>query len=242
MALIKPRTPSGVMELLPKDQLAFQRMLDAIRGVYERFGFQPIETPVMEYTDVLLTKSGGETEKQVYFVQSTGDREQGREPELALRFDLTVPLARYVAEHEQELQFPFRRYQIQRVYRGESAQRGRYREFYQCDIDVIDRDTLSLQFDAEIPVVIHQTFSDLAFGSFTIKINNRKILNGFLSGLGITRPEQRALALREVDKLDKLEPAQVRCILVSERVGLPETAADRLLALTATRGSNAEVL
>ena len=144
--MIKPRTPPGVMELLPRDQIAFQRMLDTIRRNFERFGFLPVETPVFELTDVLLTKSGGETEKQVYFVQSTGALEQGGDgmPELALRFDLTVPLARYVAEHEHDLAFPFRRYQIQRVYRGERAQRGRFREFYQCDIDVIGKDALSL--------------------------------------------------------------------------------------------------
>jgi histidyl-tRNA synthetase len=125
------------MELLPRDQIAFQRMLDVIRRNFERYGFLPVETPVFELSDVLLTKTGGETERQVYFVQSTGSLEQGGQPDLALRFDLTVPLARYVAEHEHELAFPFRRYQMQRVYRGERAQRGRFREFYQCDIDVI---------------------------------------------------------------------------------------------------------
>ena len=153
--MIKPRTPPGVMELLPRDQIAFQRMLDTIRQVFERFGFLPVETPVMELSEVLLTKSGGETERQVYFVQSTGALEKSGEglPELALRFDLTVPLARYVAEHEHELAFPFRRYQMQRVCRGERAQRGRFREFYQCDIDVVGKDVLSTRFDAEIPAV-----------------------------------------------------------------------------------------
>src|ERR1043166_8108794 len=136
---VEPRTPPGVLELLPPQQLAFQHMLDTIRHGFERFGFLPVETPAFELTRVLLTKSGGETEKQVYFVQSTGALKQadGELPELALRFDLTVPLARYVAEHEHELNFPFRRYQIQRVYRGERQQHGRYREFYQCDTDVI---------------------------------------------------------------------------------------------------------
>ena len=134
--MIKPRTPAGVMELLPREQIAFQRMLDVIRRNYERFGFLPVETPVFELSDVLLTKSGGETERQVYFVQSTGALANAAEagdkslPEMAMRFDLTVPLARYVAEHEHELSFPFRRYQMQRVYRGERAQRGRFREFY----------------------------------------------------------------------------------------------------------------
>ena len=146
--LIKPRTPPGVMELLPREQIAFQRMLDTIRRNFERFGFLPVETPVIELSEVLLTKSGGETERQVYFVQSTGALDKAPKageamPELALRFDLTVPLARYVAEHEHDLAFPFRRYQMQRVYRGERAQRGRFREFYQCDIDVIGKDALS---------------------------------------------------------------------------------------------------
>src|SRR5688500_139455 len=149
------------MELLPREQIAFQRMLDAIRRTFERFGFLPVETPVMELSEVLLTKSGGETERQVYFVQSTGALEKSLDksggegiPELALRFDLTVPLARYVAEHEHELAFPFRRYQMQRVYRGERAQRGRFREFYQCDLDVVGQDALSLRHDAEIPAVV----------------------------------------------------------------------------------------
>jgi histidyl-tRNA synthetase len=154
------------MELLPPDQIAFQRMLDTIRRNFERFGFLPVETPVMELSEVLLTKSGGETERQVYFVQSTGALEKAGDgmPELALRFDLTVPLARYVAEHEHDLAFPFRRYQMQRVYRGERAQRGRFREFYQCDIDVIGKDALSVRFDAELPAVIHAVFSELAIG------------------------------------------------------------------------------
>ena len=152
------------MELLPRQQIVFQRMMDTIRRGFELYGFLPIETPVFEVSDVLLSKSGGETEKQVYFVQSTGGLEQGHKPGLALRFDLTVPLARYVAEHEADLAFPFRRYQIQRVYRGERAQRGRYREFYQCDIDVIGKDTLPLAFDAEIPAVIHTLFSELEVG------------------------------------------------------------------------------
>jgi len=204
--LIKPRTTPGVMELLPRDQIAFQRMLDVIRRNYERFGFLPVETPVFELSEVLLsevllTKTGGETERQVYFVQSTGALEQGGQPELALRFDLTVPLARYVAEHEHDLAFPFRRYQIQRVYRGERAQRGRFREFYQCDIDVIGKDALSVRHDAEMPAVIHAVFSELEVGPFTIQLNNRKLLRGFLEGLGIDDAERQALVLREVDKL-----------------------------------------
>src|SRR4051812_41258456 len=175
---IQPRTPPGVHELLPPQQLAFQRMLDTIRRGFERFGFLPIETPAFELTDVLLTKSGGETEKQVYFVQSTGALKEGKTPEMALRFDLTVPLARYVAEHESKLNFPFRRYQIQRVYRGERNQRGRFREFYQCDIDVIGKDTLALAYDAEVPAVIFGIFAELGLGPFTIYLNNRKLLRG----------------------------------------------------------------
>ena len=200
---VAPRTPQGTLELLPAQQIAFQRMLDTIRRGFERFGYLPIETPTFELTDVLLTKTGGETEKQVYFVQSTGALEQGKTPELALRFDLTVPLARYVAEHEHELNFPFRRYQIQRVYRGERAQKGRFREFYQCDIDVIGKDTLPLAHDVELPALIHGVFSELAFGKFTIYINNRKLLRGLLEAKGVPADKQTAV-LHEIDRLRKI--------------------------------------
>src|SRR5687767_1773619 len=185
MALTPARTPRGLLELLPLEQVAFQRMLDVIRLNYERFGFLPVETPVFEHADVLLTKQGGETERQVYFVQSSGSAEKGERPDLALRFDLTVPLARYVAEHEAQLAFPFRRYQMQRVYRGERQQRGRFREFYQCDIDVIGKDALSVRYDAELPAIIYGIFRDLAVGPFTIQLNNRKLMRGFLEGLGV---------------------------------------------------------
>jgi histidyl-tRNA synthetase len=210
--LIKPRTPPGVLELLPREQIAFQRMLDTIRRTFERYGFLPVETPVMELTEVLLTKTGGETEKQVYFVQSTGSLQQAKAPELALRFDLTVPLARYVAEHEHDLAFPFRRYLIQRVYRGERAQKGRFREFYQCDIDVIGKDALSPRFDAEIPAVIAAVFQRFAIGDFTIQLNHRKLLRGFFEGLGI-EGERQMLVLRELDKLDKRGIDAVRATL-----------------------------
>src|ERR1700761_3000746 len=172
---VQPRTPQGVLELLPAQQIAFQRMLDAIRRGFERFGFLPVETPAFELADILLTKSGGETEKQVYFVQSTGalEKADGKRPELALRFDLTVPLARYVAEHEHELNFPFRRYQIPRAHRGERAQKGRYREFYQCDVDVIGKDSLSIAYDSELPALIHGIFEELGVGDFTIHFSNR---------------------------------------------------------------------
>ncbi|HAI59768.1 MAG TPA: histidine--tRNA ligase, partial [Xanthomonadaceae bacterium] len=210
--MIKPRTPPGVLELLPRDQIAFQRVLDVIRRNYERFGFLPVETPVFELTDVLLTKSGGETERQVYFAQSTGALEKKDDglPELALRFDLTVPLARYVAEHEHELAFPFRRYQMQRVYRGERQQRGRFREFYQCDIDVIGKDALSVRFDAEMPAVIHAVFSELGIGKFTIQMNNRKLMRGFFERLGVADGALQMSVLREVDKIDKRGADHVR--------------------------------
>jgi histidyl-tRNA synthetase len=221
----------GVMELLPLDQIAFQRMLDLIRQRYERFGFLPIETPAIELKDVLLTKTGGETERQLYFVQSTGSLEQGAEPDLALRFDLTVPLARYVAEHEGQLTFPFRRYQIQRVYRGESAQRGRFREFYQCDIDVVGKDALSMRYDAEMPAIIHSIFRDLGIGPFTIRLNNRKLLRELLAGIA---PEEQVALMHDLDKVDKRGADWVR-----ERFGARREVADRILALRGLRHAEA---
>jgi histidyl-tRNA synthetase len=239
MALTAARTMPGTMELLPLDQIAFQGMLDTIRRNFERFGFLPIETPVMEFTDVLLTKQGGETERQVYFVQSTGALEKsgGGLPELALRFDLTVPLARYVAEHEHDLTFPFRRYQIQRVYRGERAQRGRFREFYQCDIDVIGKDALSIRYDAEIPAVIYSVFRDLAIGPFTIWLNNRKLMRGFFESVGLADAEWQGLALREVDKLDKRGADYVRDTLMGEGFGLSASAVTKILEFVQIRSS-----
>ena len=238
--MITPRTASGTFELLPREQMVFQHMFDVIRRGYERFGFVPIETPVFELKDVLLTKSGGETEKQVYFVQSSGGLQQGHEVELALRFDLTVPLARYVAEHERDLAFPFRRYQMQRVYRGERAQRGRGREFYQCDIDVIGKDKLNPAYDAELPAIIVQIFEELKVGEFTIHFSNRKILRGLLSGYEITDEEKQKLILREIDKLDKIGAAKVREAMIT--LGLPDTASDALLRLIAHQGSKDEIL
>jgi len=241
MALTPARTMPGVLELLPLDQIAFQRMLDTIRRNYERFGFLPIETPVIEHSDVLLTKSGGETERQVYFVQSTGAlgaaAEKGGVPELALRFDLTVPLARYVAEHEHDLSFPFRRYQMQRVYRGERAQRGRFREFYQCDIDVIGKDSLSVRYDAEIPAVIYSVFRDLNIGAFTIQLNNRKLMRGYFENLGVSDAEQQMLVLREVDKLDKRGADYVRETLTGEAFGLSADVAEKILAFVQVRST-----
>jgi histidyl-tRNA synthetase len=225
------------MELLPREQIAFQRMLDTIRQSFESFGFLPVETPVMELSEVLLTKSGGETERQVYFVQSTGALEKQGEgmPELALRFDLTVPLARYVAEHEHDLVFPFRRYQMQRVYRGERAQRGRFREFYQCDIDVIGKDNLSVRHDAEIPAVIAAVFDALAIGDFTIQLNHRKLLRGYFEGLGIGDGGRQNAVLRELDKLDKRGEDAVRATLAGEGFDLDEAAVERLMAFSRVR-------
>jgi histidyl-tRNA synthetase len=242
MALTQARTMPGVLELLPLDQIAFQRMLDVIRRNYERFGFLPVETPVMEFSDVLLTKTGGETERQVYFVQSTGalnnaDKGDGV-PELALRFDLTVPLARYVAEHEHDLSFPFRRYQMQRVYRGERAQRGRFREFYQCDIDVIGKDGLSVRYDAELPAVIYSVFRELNVGAFTIQLNNRKLMRGFFESLGVVDGEQQTLVLREVDKLDKRGADYVRDTLIAEPFGLSAETAQKILAFVQVRSTS----
>src|ERR1700744_3626261 len=240
MAHIQPRTASGTLELLPREQMIFQHMIDVIRRGYERFGFVPIETPVFELKDVLLTKSGGETEKQVYFVQSTGGMQQGHEIDLALRFDLTVPLARYVAEHEHKLAFPFRRYQIQRVYRGERAQKGRFREFYQCDIDVIGKDKLDPAYDAEIPAIIVQIFEELKIGDFTIHFSNRKVLLGLLIGFGIDDPEKQKLILHEIDKFDKIGEEKVRAGIVA--LGLGDQHAAQVLQLIAHEGSKAEVL
>lgn len=243
MALTPARTMPGVLELLPLDQIAFQRMLDTIRRNYERFGFLPIETPVIEHSDVLLTKTGGETERQVYFVQSTGAlgaAEKGGVPELALRFDLTVPLARYVAEHEHDLSFPFRRYQMQRVYRGERAQRGRFREFYQCDIDVIGKDSLSVRYDAEIPAVIYSVFRELDIGAFTIHLNNRKLMRGYFENLGVADPEQQMLVLREVDKLDKRGAEYVRDTLTGEAFGLSAEATGKILDFVQVRSTSVD--
>ena len=241
------------MELLPRDQIAFQRMLDTIRRNYERFGFLPVETPVFELSEVLLTKSGGETERQVYFAQSTGALAKSADgaaaegsgsspgqalPELALRFDLTVPLARYVAEHEHELAFPFRRYQIQRVYRGERAQRGRFREFYQCDIDVVGKDALSIRFDAEILAVIHAVFSELGIGDFTVQLNNRKLMRGFFEGLGVAEGGRQMDVLREVDKLDKRGADYVRETLTGEGFGLAQDTVQKILDFVAVRSSS----
>lgn len=192
---VEPRTLSGFMELLPQDQIKFNEMLQTIRKTYELYGFLPQETPIIESSEVLLAKAGGETEKQIYSFKK-GDKD------LSLRFDLTVPLAKYVAQYYNELTFPYRRYQIGKVFRGERAQKGRYREFYQCDIDIIGDGKLSIINDAEIPSIIYTTFKNLGFSNFVIKINNRKILNGLFDELEISDKMTEILII--IDKLEKI--------------------------------------
>ena len=174
--IVKPSTLPGFLELLPQDQILFNKIKDTIRNTYEKYGFIPIDTPLIEKSEVLLAKGGGETEKQIYrFTKGYTD--------MSLRFDLTVPLARFVAQHFSDLTLPFRRYHIGKVYRGEKSQRGRFREFYQCDVDIIGNGKLSVIYDAEILSIIYSTFKNLGFEDFTIRINNRKILNGFFGSL-----------------------------------------------------------
>ena len=232
MAKMTPRTLSGFMELLPQPQQQMERMMQILRETYALYGFTPLDTPIIEASEVLLAKGGGETEKQIY-------RFQKGDADLALRFDLTVPLAKYVALHGGELSFPFRRYQIGKVYRGERAQRGRFREFYQADIDVIGDGKLDITNEAEIPSIIYQTFTRLGLKRFQIRVNNRKILNGFYAMLGLT--EQSGAIMRTVDKLDKIGADKVRELLLSD-CGLQEDQAAEILKFIAITGSNAEVL
>ena len=231
MEKIRPHTLSGFMELLPGPQTQLEAMMEILRRTYSLYGFTPLDTPAIEAADVLLAKGGGETEKQIY-------RFQKGDSDLALRFDLTVPLAKYVALHYGELSFPFRRYQIGKVYRGERAQRGRFREFYQADIDVIGDGKLDISNEAEIPSIIYKTFSQMGLRRFQIRVNNRKILNGFYAMLGLS--EQSGDIMRTVDKLDKIGAEKVRTLLVEE-CGLAEERADEILRFIAIRGTNAEV-
>ncbi len=226
MAQMKPRTLSGFMELLPAPQQQMERIMEILRQTYSRYGFTPLDTPAIESAEVLLAKGGGETEKQIY-------RFQKGDSDLALRFDLTVPLAKYVALHYGELTFPFRRYQIGKVYRGERAQRGRFREFYQADIDIIGDGQLSILNEAEIPAIIYETFSRLGLKRFQIRVNNRKILNGFYAMQGLS--EQSGDIMRTVDKLDKIGPDKVR-VLLTEDVGLTAEQADEILKFMAIDG------
>ena len=232
MAKMTPRTLSGFMELLPAPQQQMERIMEVLRNTYSLYGFTPLDTPVIESSDVLLAKGGGETEKQIYrFTKGDAD--------IALRFDLTVPLAKYVALHYNDLPFPFRRSQIGKVYRGERAQRGRFREFYQADIDIIGDGKLDIANEAEIPAIIYKTFSTLGLKRFQIRVNNRKILNGFYSMLGLS--EKSGDIMRTVDKLDKIGPEKVKEILV-EDFAIPGDKADEVLKFIAIGGTNAEVL
>ena len=232
MAKMTPRTLSGFMELLPAPQKQMERMMEILRTTYARYGFTPLDTPVIEASEVLLAKGGGETEKQIYRF-SKGDAD------LALRFDLTVPLAKYVALHYNDLSFPFRRFQIGKVYRGERAQRGRFREFYQADIDVIGDGKLDIINEAEIPAIIYETFTALGLQRFQIRVNNRKILNGFYAMQGLS--EKSGEIMRTVDKLDKIGAEKVRVCLMDD-CGLTGAQAEEILTFIAIRGTNEEVL
>ena len=233
MEIIKPRTLSGFMELLPGKQIQFERMVQILRTTYASYGFAPLDTPVIEDAQILLAKGGGETEKQIY-------RFQKGDSDIALRFDLTVPLAKYVALHCNELAFPFRRFQISKVYRGERAQRGRFREFYQADIDIIGDGKLDILNEAEIPAIIYKVFRGFGLERFQIRVNNRKVLNGFYAMMGLT--EKSGDIMRTVDKLDKIGAEKVKAILVGEECGLTEAQADEILKFIAITGTNEEVL
>ena len=233
MEIIKPRTLSGFMELLPAKQIRFEKMTEILRRTYASYGFAPLDTPVIEDAQILLAKGGGETEKQIYrFTKGDSD--------LALRFDLTVPLAKYVALHYNELAFPFRRFQISKVYRGERAQRGRFREFYQADIDIIGDGKLDILNEAEIPAIIYNVFKGFGLKRFQIRVNNRKILNGFYCLMELS--EKSGDIMRSVDKLDKIGPEKVKTILMGEECGLTEAQADDILKFIAITGTNAEVI
>ena len=229
MNKVEPRTLPGFMELLPKDQIMFNKMKEKIQKSYEKFGFLPIDTPVIEMADVLLAKAGGETEKQIYRFQK-GDND------LALRFDLTVPLAKYVAEYTNELSFPFRRYQIGKVYRGERAQRGRFREFYQCDIDVIGDGELNIINDAEIPSIMYEVFKELGLENFTIRINNRKILNGLFQSINA---EDKAVdIMRIIDKIEKIGVENVKYEL--RELGISEENIEKIIEFIQIDGNTDE--
>ena len=231
MEKVTPRTLSGFMELLPADQLKMERLLGTLRRVYSLYGFTPLDTPAIESAEVLLAKGGGETEKQIYrFMKGDSD--------LALRFDLTVPLAKYVAANYAKIQFPFRRFQIGKVWRGERAQRGRFREFYQADIDVIGDGKLDIMNEAEIPSIICRAFTELGLRDFTIRINNRKVLGGFFRMHGMSAPAE---ILRTIDKLEKIGAEKVRAILL-EDCGLDESQAAAVLDFTGFTGTTAEKL
>lgn len=222
---------SGFMELLPAEQMVFNKLFDTIRHSYEMFGFIPLDTPILERAEVLLTKVAGETEKQIYQFQK-GDTN------LAMRFDLTVPLARYVADKYGKLNFPFKRYAMGKVYRGERAQAGRFREFYQCDIDVIGDGELDIRFDAEIPSIIYMIFRKLGFEKFTIRINNRKILNGFFANLGIS--DKAIPVMQSIDSLEKIGDSGVREEL--QKLGLSAQIIDQIFSFIKLMGSCEDII
>ena len=224
MSKVEPKTLPGFMELLPSEQIEFNRIKDIIRKTYEKYGFLPIDTPIIESSEVLLAKAGGETEKQIY-------RFNKGDTDLSLRFDLTVPLAKYVAKNYNDLAFPFRRYQIGKVYRGERTQRGRYREFYQCDIDIIDNENLNIINDAEIPSIIYNIFKEINFGKFTIRINNRKILSGFFDALGLS--EKVTDILRIVDKIDKAGKDSI--VEMLKEIGIEEEKTNKIIEFITTK-------
>lgn len=227
---IKPSTLPGFMELLPADQIIFNNIMNIIKSNYEKSGFIPMDTPIIEKTEILLAKGGQETDKQIYrFTKGSND--------ISLRFDLTVPFARFSAQHMSELTFPFRRYQIGKVFRGERNQKGRYREFYQCDIDIINNGELSIINDAEIPSIIYSIFTEIGLNAFKIRINNRKILNGFFSSLGISSSVE---VLRIIDKVDKIGMEAV-CSELKE-LGLDEAAVSKISAFISISGTNKEIL
>ena len=233
MSKVQPRTLSGFMELMPARQIQFDRMMAVLRESYSLYGFTPLDTPIIEASEVLLAKGGGETEKQIY-------RFQKGDSDLSLRFDLTVPLAKYVAQYSGQLAFPFRRFQIGKVYRGERAQRGRFREFYQADIDIIGDGKLDISNDAEIPAIIYRTFTAMGLKRFQIRVNNRKVLNGFYAMLDLTH--ESGAIMRTVDKLDKIGAAQVKELLMAEEIGLSAEQAGEIMRFIAIDGSNEEVL
>lgn len=228
--LVKPSILPGTMELLPHEQLIFNKMKDIIRETYELFSFLPIDTPALEKTEILLAKGGGETEKQIYNIANTST-------DTSLRFDLTVPLARYVSMHEHELKFPFKRYQIAKVYRGERNQKGRYREFYQCDCDIIGDEKLSKFYDAELVKIISIIFKKFGFDKFTIMINNRNIMNGFLKSQGV---EDTVEAVRALDKYDKIGRESLEELLLSQ--GIKADAVKEIIALIEFEGTNEETI
>ncbi len=231
MNKVEPRTLAGFMELMPNEQILFEQIKEKIEKVYQKFGFLPLDTPILELSEVLLAKAGGETEKQIY-------RFEKGNTDISMRFDLTVPLSKYIAKNYGNLSFPFRRYQIGKVYRGERTQKGRFREFYQCDIDVIGDGDLSIINDAELPSVIYTVFKELGFDDFTIRINNRKILNGLFESLN--QKENSVEILRIIDKIDKIGKEAV--IEELEKIGIEKESILKIISFISIDGTTDEKL